>query len=412
MWFTMTNLTVRLRRPYLAQARFIDSSAKRKVIKAGRRGGKTTGLAQIAIKSFLAGKRILYAVPTDDQVGRFWFEVKRALAEPLAHKLFYKNETKHIIELPGTEQRIRAKTAWNADTLRGDYADELILDEYQLMDKGAWEDVGAPMLLDNNGNATFAYTIRRGKKGQHAQKLYKKADVDTSGRWEAFTFPSHENPHLSQDALADIVSDMTRMGYKAEILAEDIDDDPRALWGREKDIEAHRVTVCPELDRVVVGVDPPAESDGAECGIITGGRAKVGGEWHAYIVADDSLRGKPARWGRQAVTAYNREEADRLVGEVNNGGDMVEHVIITVPGGKFVAYKKVRASRGKKTRAEPVSALYQNGRVHHVGEFEELEDQMCQWVPGEGESPDRVDGLVWMVTELLLLDKPQGWARG
>jgi hypothetical protein len=401
-------LTVKLRKPHSEQARFINSPARRKVVKAGRRGGKTTGLATMAVQAFLAGKRVLYAVPTDDQVGRFWFEVKRALTEPLSHGIFYKNETKHIIEIRDTEQRIRAKTAWNADTLRGDYADLLILDEYQMMDRSAWEDVGAPMLLDNDGDAVFAYTIRRGKKGQHAQQLFKKAQ-ENGGRWAAFTFASHVNPHLSTVALDDITSDMTRLAYQAEILAQDIDDDPRALWGRD-DIEPYRVTSHPDLTRVVVGVDPPGSASGAECGIVAAGKAKVDGKWHGYIIADDSLRGKPERWAKQSVSTYNRVKADRLVGEVNNGGDMIEHTIRTVPGGRDVAYKSVRASRGKAIRAEPVLALFQQGRIHPVGEHPELEDQMCQWVPGEGESPDRLDALVWSLTELML--KREGWARG
>lgn len=103
------------------QHRFVDSKAKRKVVCAGRRGGKTKGAAQLAVETFLAGPRILYAAPTTEQIETFWREVKEALAEPIGAGVFYKNETEHVIEIPGTKQRIRAKTAWNADTLRGDY---------------------------------------------------------------------------------------------------------------------------------------------------------------------------------------------------------------------------------------------------------------------------------------------------
>src|ERR1051326_3985612 len=104
-------------------------------------------------RSSFGGRRVLYAAPTSDQLQAFWREVNLALAECLV-RLYAKNETEHVIEKLGTTNRIRAKTAWNADTLRGDYADVLIFDEWQLMDEGAWEDVGAPMLLDNNGDAT------------------------------------------------------------------------------------------------------------------------------------------------------------------------------------------------------------------------------------------------------------------
>src|ERR1051325_7394577 len=136
----------------------LSSNAKRIIIRAGRRGGKTIGVVILAIQAFLAGRRVLYVAPTAEQLATFWREVKLALAELVAAGVFYKNETEHIIEVWGTNQRIRAKTAWNADTLRGDYADLLILDEWQLMDESAWEEVGAPMLLDNNGDAVFIYT--------------------------------------------------------------------------------------------------------------------------------------------------------------------------------------------------------------------------------------------------------------
>jgi hypothetical protein len=199
------DLTVRLPRPHARQLAFIDSPAKRKVVRAGRRGGKTVGVAIYAVEQFLAGRRVLYGTPTQDQIDRFWEECKRALREPIDAGVFYKNETRHIIELAGTEQRIRAKTAWDADTLRGDYADVLILDEFQLMHEETWGVVGAPMLLDNDGDAVFVYTppsLRtiqhsRASDPYHAAKLFQRAKQDTSGRWAAFHFSSHDNPHIS-----------------------------------------------------------------------------------------------------------------------------------------------------------------------------------------------------------------------
>src|SRR5262249_19184516 len=148
----------RLRVLHPKQRAFAESSTKRKVVRAGRRGGKTVGVATDAVERFLAGRRVLYAVPTQEQIDRFWFEVKRALEPAIDRGIVYKDATRQLIELPRTEIRIRAKTAFNADTLRGDYADDLILDEYQLMNEDAWGVVGAPMLLDTNGDATFVYT--------------------------------------------------------------------------------------------------------------------------------------------------------------------------------------------------------------------------------------------------------------
>lgn len=394
-------LTVNLRKPHQKQIDFIDSPAKRKVIRAGRRSGKTSGVSILAVEQFLAGHRILYGTPTDDQLERFWHEVKLALAEPIAAGAYYKNETKHIIELIGTEQRIRAKTAFNADTLRGDYADVLILDEFQDMDEDTWTLVGAPMLLDNNGDAIFVYTKKRGKN--HTDTLAQRAATDTTGRWQVFTFTSHDNPHLSKEALNEITGDMTSLAYRMEILAEDVGDDPRALWNRG--IIDH-VFTHPTLTRIGVGVDPSGSTTGNECGIVTAGIAKVNGITHGYVLADNSLFGSSAKWGEAAVTAYNLHKADRVIGERNYGGDMVENTIRTVDGAKNIPFKSVTATRGKAVRAEPIQSLYEHGRVHHVGEFQSLEDEMCNWIPGEsGWSPNRIDALVWALTELMLDEK-------
>jgi hypothetical protein len=165
----------------------------------------------------LDGRRILQAAPVHEQTEAFWTKCKTALSELIAAGLVYKNESERLLEFKHNGGRIRTKTAWNADTLRGDYADELILEEFSLMDPDAWEEVGAPMLLDNDGNATFIFTPKR---RNHAFKLYMRAKNDTTGRWAAWQFTSHDNPHLSKEALAEIVEDMGEDAYKQEILAE------------------------------------------------------------------------------------------------------------------------------------------------------------------------------------------------
>lgn len=412
----MPEYTVHLPLPHDKQRAFIDSKAKRKVIRAGRRGGKTVGISIYAVERFLAGRRLLYAAPTAEQVGRFWVTITRALNEATDAGIFKKNETEHIIELPGTEQRIRAKTAWNADTLRGDYADDLIFDEWQLIDEDAWEVVGAPMLLDNDGDATFIYTppslhsrsVSKARDPQHAAKMFKMAQQDKSGRWEAFHFSSMDNPYISQTALSEITKDMTNLAYRMEILAEDVNEAPGALWTRG-DIEKNRVFSIPDFARVVVGVDPTATSGGDEAGIITAGSNAD----HCYTLADDSTGGSPQTWAKAAVTAYHRHKADMIVAEKNNGGEMVEAVIKQVD--PTVRVKLVWASRGKATRAEPISAMSEQGRDHHVGAFPALEDELCLWIPGD-DSPNRLDAKVWAYTELIgggvaeVIDDPfAGW---
>jgi len=274
----------------------------------------------------------------------------------------------------------------------------VIVDEFQDMDEEAWTLVGAPMLLDNNGDAVFIYTKKRGKN--HADNIFKRAAKDETGRWKTFVFSSHDNPYLSKEALSDITGDMTQLAYRMEILAEDLEDDPRALWNRDM---FHHVTEYPALHRIVVGVDPSGSTTGNECGIVAAGIAKIEGVVHGYIIADKSKFGSSAQWGTEAVATYNLTKADRIIGEVNDGGDMVENTIRTVEGGKNVSYKSVRATRGKAVRAEPIQALYEQGRVHHVGEFTSLEDEQCNWVPGDSTwSPNRLDAAVWALTELML----------
>ena len=396
------NYTIFLPTPHVQQSAFINGLAKRKVIRAGRRGGKTVGVGIYAIEQFLAGHRVLYGSPTSEQVGRFWTTICNALREPIDAGILRKNETEHLIELPGTERRIRAKTCWSPDTLRGDYADRLILDEYQLMNEETWEVVGAPMLLDNNGDAVFIYTppslhsrsVSKAHDPQHAAKMFARADNDTMGRWETYHFTSHDNPYISKIALADITKDMTNLAYRMEIMAEDVTEAPGALWTRAQ-IEKSREIKHPSLYRVVVGVDPSATSGGDEAGIITSGRC---GEDY-YTLADDSVQGSPDTWARAAVTAYHRHNADCIVAEKNNGGEMVMSVLKQVDS--TINVKLVWASRGKSIRAEPIAAISEQGRDHHVGTFPALEDELVLWTPGDA-SPNRLDAKVWAMTELSL----------
>lgn len=230
-------LVAHLRTPHPIQTSFIQSAFKRIIIKAGRRGGKTVGAAQKAVKAFLAGKRVLYAAPTTEQTDAFWFEVVRALQEPIDAGVFKLDKSERTIEVVGTKQRIKAKTAWNAETLRGDYADLLILDEYQLMNEDAWEVVGAPMLADNNGDAVFIYTppslvaagVSKARDPLHASKLLKKAKADTTGLWQTFHFTSWDNPYISRQGLENVARDMSQAAYRQEIMAEDDEISPKQL---------------------------------------------------------------------------------------------------------------------------------------------------------------------------------------
>lgn len=192
----------------------------------------------------------------------------------------------------------------------------------------------------------------------------------------------------------------TRLG-RQELDAEILEDVPGALWSR-RSLDESRVSAAPALIRIVVAVDPAISSGETanENGIVVAG---VDATNTAYVFEDWSLRGSPDEWSRKAVAAYRKHEADCIVAEANQGGDMVAAVIKSVAD---IPVKLVKATRGKYVRAEPISALYEQGRVHHVGSLVELEDQMISFTPerasdrSDGYSPDRVDALVWALTEL------------
>jgi phage terminase large subunit-like protein len=187
----------------------------------------------------------------------------------------------------------------------------------------------------------------------------------------------------------------TRLG-RQELEAVMLDDNPGALWTGAM-IEDHRRATCDvPILRMCVGVDPSASEDGAEAGIIVAGR---GADGHGYVFADSSIRARPEAWAKRAVNSWRTWNADTIVAEQNNGGLMVEGTIKAVD--RTAPVKLVTASRGKITRAEPISALYEQGLIHHVGVFPELEDQMTEYDPLTAkESPDRMDALVWVLTEL------------
>ncbi len=207
--------------------------------------------------------------------------------------------------------------------------------------------------------------------------------------------------HLSGDFLYHInrLYDGTRLG-RQELEGELLEDIEGALWKRDV-IDKTRTREFPPLNRIVVAVDPPVShgENADKCGIVVAGKCADG---HVYVLADKT-EGKltPHGWGTKALRAYDHFEADRLVAEVNNGGDLVEALIRQLQPN--VSYRKVHASRGKIARAEPVAVLYERGLVHHVGVFRELEDELCCYTGEPGQkSPDRMDALVWAITDLVL----------
>lgn len=303
----------------------------------------------------------------------------------------------HLTAWNGASIRLRA--AQSADRFRGPQAEGGWADEVD-----SWKPAG---MSPREAWANFELGIRLGKdprivvtstpKPSGLMKvLCARADAHVT------TGSTYENrAHLAHRYLASIEDQYggTRLG-RQEIEGEILEDVEGAAL-RIEQIDEHRVKTAPELTRIEVGIDPSGSgSRGDEQGIVVAGRGVDG---HAYVIADLSCRMSPNGWARRAVDAYHNLEADQIVAEANFGGEMVRSTLHEVD--RSVPVKLVHASRGKHIRAEPVLALYEQGRVHHVGTHTKLEDQLCRFTANgyEGdESPDRADAAVWALSSLMI----------
>ncbi len=261
----MSSMTidVTLPKPHTMQDEILRKPAKRHVICAGRRGGKTTLLASYSVDNFLKGKRIVYGAPINKQTKRYWSLIKKYLNPLIQSGHIYKNETERLIKwahhADDEGPMISAQTAWDADTWRGDWGEILIYDEYAYMKPAVWDEVGVPMLLDNDGEAWFISTPNR---KNHFHAAYVRGLDPGDSRWVAHHFTSYDNPHLSGEALDEIVLDMTESMIKQEILAEFLDNEGAVF----RNIAAcHIAPVCEPSDHaghfIVSGVDWAKKQD-------------------------------------------------------------------------------------------------------------------------------------------------------
>lgn len=275
---------------------------------------------------------------------------------------------------------------------------------------GAWVDELGAMQYPDEAWAQLTFGLRLGKNPRAVvtttprpipvvKKLLKDPTCYVT---RGSTYDNAQN--LAPAFLQQIIAryEGTRLG-RQELLAEVLEDVEGALWTL-KTIEETRVKDAPQLTRIVVAIDPAATNteDSDETGIVVAGRDRQG---FGYVLADLSVKASPHGWGTRAAQAYHDYNADVVIYEANQGGDMVKHTLKSV--NRSLPVRAVHASRGKRTRAEPIAALYEQGKVRHVGVFKRLEDQMTSWLPDEpsSESPDRMDALVWALTDLMV-DRP------
>ena len=284
-------------------------------------------------------------------------------------------------------------SSYEPDQLRGSqfdtaWADEMASWEYP---EETWDNLMFALRLGEKPQVCVTTTPRP------LQLLINLRDAKTTVLTKGTSYDNREN--LNQQFFDSILSKYknTRLGMQ-EIYAEILEESDNAMWKREWLDEGRLQEAPQELERVVVAIDPAVTSKKTsdETGIIVAGKDSEG---KFYVLNDSSARYTPSAWSEKAIMLYNQYECDKIIAEVNNGGQLVEHTLRTQS--ENVPYKSVHASRGKRTRAEPIASLYEQNKVHHIGNFERLENQLCNWEANSGDpSPDRLDALVWALTEL------------
>lgn len=383
---------IQLRRPHAGQRQVIATEGRFNVLACGRRFGKTEYGKERAYRKMFEGKPVAWFSPTYRMMAEVWRGVKRKLAPITVDS----NASEHRLEIIGGGS-LEMWSLENYDAVRGRKYALAIVDEAAAVKqlKDAWQAAIRSTLVDMRGGAYFLSTPRG---DNFFKELFDLGQSDNQ-EWASWQMPTATNPFINAEEIEAMRVEMSSRLYEQEIMARFIADLEGALWTRLL-LDENRVTDIPDyFQRIVVSIDPGINADSqGETGIVVTG---LDYDAHCYILEDCTTRGTPEGWARQAISAYERWQADRIIVERNQGGDMVAATLRTVD--PTVPITEVHASRGKVTRAEPVVALYEQGLVHHVGFFPALENQLCGWVPGDP-SPDRLDAMVWGVWALKLSD--------
>jgi phage terminase large subunit-like protein len=367
------------------------------LIMAGRGFGKTRTLAESArqlVYTVPAGGRIALIAPTSSDCRDVIVEGESGILNvfPPRERPVYEPSKRRVTFHNGALGVLYS--AEEPERLRGPQHHHALCDEIAVYPepKALFDNLRFGLRLGANPRIVCCTTPRAG----HKTLLEMTADPNTVVT-RGSTFANRANLPASVLAEFERIYGGTRIG-RQELEGQLLEEAEGALW-RGAQIEALRVRQAPELVRIVVAIDPSVTSgpESDEVGIIAAG---LGVDGHGYVLQDGSGRMSPDDWGQRSVVIFDRWDADKIVAESNNGGDLIVSLMRTVRPN--VPIEKVHASRGKITRAEPVAALYEQSKAHHVGGFPELEQEMTNYVPGESRSPNRMDALVWAMSYLML----------
>lgn len=382
------------------------------VVTKGRRFGATKGAANAYIEWMLEGDPLLWGDTISGNIDRY---VDRYFLPELkkADIPYSWNTQKKVLKLltkGGGYTDFRS--ADRPENWEGFGYKKIFLNEAGIILKNDYLFANAvlPMLMDYPGAMLIAAGVPKGKYLKGTEKLHRFYSLYQTGKlgtkgYRVLEFSSYDNPLLSDLDIEELAAEIGRMNpemKQQEIYGKFVEGAAGELWD-EVDIEKCRVRVKPELRRIVVSIDPATSKkpDSDETGITVVG---VDDQNKGYVLEDLSGQFSPSEWASTALSAVQRWGADCIVAEKNQGGDMVEDVIKTRAKDLklTIRVKLVTATKGKFVRAEPIYALYEDGRIFHVGHHPILERQMCNFVSDSSKSPDRVDSMVWGFTELLI----------
>jgi hypothetical protein len=404
------NIELLYTKPQLKLFFDIPTGIKYVIITKGRRFGLTHGASHACIEWMIEGRKILWGDTIHGNIDRYFerYFTPALKKNEIAYK-YYKQDKKLFVE----DGYIDFRSADHPENWEGFGYDYIFLNEAGIIlnNKYLYTNAVLPMLMDSPDSVLIAGGVPKGKfcrglKNKDEEHpfftIYKEAKSGKP-RYLLHEYTSYDNPKLDKEQIAELEQDMGRMSaamVEQEIYGKFVDSVSGVLW--TSDMFKH-VDNPPHLKRIVVGVDPSGSTGRDEVGIISGGIDERG---NIYVLTDLSGQYSPYKWGSTTVSEYNRLGANDVVAETNYGGKMVVSTIHNV--NKMIRVKEVHASRGKEIRAEPVVALYEQGKIYHALGLDKLETEMCTWVPGIGKSPNRVDALVWMITDLMG-NKTENW---
>ena len=371
------------------------------IVTKGRRFGATKGAMNACIEWAIEGQAVLWGDTINSNIDRY-FE-RYAKPELIKSGIqFTFNSQQKKLTFPFSDGFIDFRSADRPENWEGFGYHKIILNEAGIIlkDDYLYTNAVLPMMMDFSGSRLFAMGVPKGKKKRDGKEhkfytLWRYAQEKRKG-YVNMQFSSYDNPLLDPQDIAELEEEIRSMNpvmVRQEIHGDFVDEVFDALWTPK--IIQHSIEL-PKLKKVCIGVDPSATKTGDEVGIITTG---LGYDDNYYVFSRRSGHYSPGQWGTIIANEVKSTDADNIVVETNQGGDMVEHVIRQYD--KITRIKRVHAVKAKEVRAEPIVSLYEQGKVFHYGNLSALENQQLTWVPGSGKSPNDIDALVYSIMGLM-----------